>query len=113
MRTFVFHSKPSKKRRYTVAGILSEDGKTMNIGSAIHFSKKETYLRKRGKDIAVGRAKKNPMETIEIVDSKSVGKEFIKYAENLNVQKQIDFYTRIEYIGFDYRPDLNDLDALD
>lgn len=96
MKTFIFHSKPIKKRRYTVAGVLSQDGKTLSIGSAVFCStKKDTFTKKRGREIAVGRAIKNPIvKDIPVEDPKHVIKFFNSKAEELSLQHQIEFYTK-------------------
>ncbi len=97
MKTYTFHSKLVKKRRYTVAGILSEDGKTLSIGSAIFCStKKDTFTKKRGRAIAMGRAAKNPIVEIPVESTEGLGKFFNSKASILPIKEQIEFYSRAE-----------------
>lgn len=66
--------------RVTVAGLVI--GKLMLFGVS-KCSKKDQFEKAHGRKIAVGRAKKKPIVTLELTDNEPVGKQFIKEALKL------------------------------
>lgn len=68
-------------RRMTVAGVLSEDGKKAYLATAM-CSEKDQFTKAKGKTIAIGRALKHPVMTVEITEDRP-GRQFVEAAKHL------------------------------
>lgn len=82
----VYKSKPSTegpKRRYVVVGVKNENG-TYRIGLSI-ASEKEQFVKKRGIEIAKGRANKRPISESVLFNEEesSIQNQFTKFAKDL------------------------------
>lgn len=77
-KTFTFHD-PDK--RYTVVGsvINNENNKTMSFGVSIR-NRKDHFNRKMGRQIAMGRAFKNPLFVLDLHEGEDVKETFYKEA---------------------------------
>jgi hypothetical protein len=60
-------------RRVAIAGVL--DGNTLSLGKA-ECSEKDTYDKKLGRIIAIGRAKTKPFKVINLEEEQYVGKKY-------------------------------------
>jgi hypothetical protein len=75
MKTYFFHSSPSKNGRATIAAVLIDEQLHYGISRC---RKNDTFRKKFGNDIALGRAIKNPFVTVNVEPEKSISKQFIE-----------------------------------
>ena len=74
----LFHyNSPESKRRLTVCGVVKNN--QIHFGYTI-CSPKDAFTRKRGREIAVGRAIKRPIVTVPIIENQPLGKSFYRVA---------------------------------
>lgn len=69
-------------RRVTVGGILSEDGSTIKLGSAM-CSEKDNFCKKKGRNIAISRAILHTEAVIEPENDRTLAHQFIEKAKEL------------------------------
>lgn len=95
-KQFVFHTQPQEGTnvRVTVVGVLKENNE-MSIGVS-RCSKKDQFIRKLGRNIATGRALKNPMVVIDFQPKPNQGELFIEHAKEI-AKDCIDNPQWIEY----------------
>ncbi len=80
---FYFYTPPSEQRRITVCGVIDEETQELNIGYTV-CSPKDSFTRKRGRTIARGRAKANPIVKVNITNlNEPLGRVFFKTATEL------------------------------
>jgi hypothetical protein len=76
MKTYFFHSLPSKKGRCTIAAYIN-DKDELCFGMS-RCRKNDIFIKSFGNDIALGRAIKNPIVKISIKPEISIGNQFIE-----------------------------------
>ena len=98
---FFYPRSKKSKNKITIAGIL--DNNHIQIGVA-RCNKTDVFLKKIGRKISEGRALKNPLCIIDIVDSDNPIKKFLelckKYQEN-----QINFSSKKYEPSYPAKPD--------
>lgn len=80
LRTVFVHSKPTEKKnksRVTVAGIIDYEAKTIALHAARNNPKYgDVWTKKDGRERALGRAKKRPLQVLNFGDRKEAGHVF-------------------------------------
>ena len=88
-RTVFIHSKPNrnpKKSRTTIAGIIDMDAREIRIhGARNNTTLKESFRRSKGREIALGRAEKHPVQVIKLNNTKDKKKIYQKFLDAANV----------------------------
>lgn len=87
LRTVFTHSKPSAKKnksRVTVAGIINYDTKEVSVhASRNNPNYKDVFNKKEGRERALGRAKKRPLETRTFNEPKEGIQVFLEMANEI------------------------------
>lgn len=81
-RPFFFYTPHDAKRRVTICGVVDKENNSLLIGHAI-CSPKDLFNRPNGRKVAEGRAKKNPIERLDLssLEPTPLGRAFYQRAE--------------------------------
>jgi hypothetical protein len=79
---FFYTKVDSTKKRATIAGVINRDDNTMSFGIST-CSKRDQFVKSKGRVIAQGRAIKRPVITVNITDESRIANQFIEQSKEL------------------------------